>query len=560
MTIPHIKIAITFSLIAYSGSVFAQDKKEETKPAPAKGTLTEEIEVVRPYKPILAEAVKIRRSPDLNDTKPFRPVLSYTIMDKKLELNSNIKELQAQKLADERQAVLQNNYLKIGAGNFNTGLAEMYFNNGQDEALQAGLYLKHNSQRGNIEKQQFSNQQASVFGKSIRDQNSMSGKLSYDRKSSYFYGFDPAFSTVSTAADKQRFNLFEAEGELMNNYSEDTDLLNYAVKASGYVFNNIFDGRESTFALSGYLNKAFNSFSIGLGASTDFTSSKDSLYAIKNNILKANPFIKYQGNGFVLNLGLNLVQEFGSTSRLNILPAVSAEFPIAQEYATLFGGISGDVLKTTIRDLSNENFYLNKNVTLKNAVEKMNIYGGVKGNAGAGFGFKAMAYYKTIQDLPLFENDPFKVSRFNVVYDEGNSKLLGFQGEISIKASDFIDVSGKAEAVNYTLKTEQEAWFKPGFRLTSNLRARVTPKISFDAEVFFNGETKANTTVFTPLAENKIVTINSFVDMSAGAAYQINDKIGLHVRANNIFGTSYQQYLYYQKLGLNVFGGFNFSF
>ena len=560
MTIRYIKVALTISLLALSGSVLSQVKKEEPKQPPAKGTLTEEIEVVRPYKPILAEAVKIRRSPDLNDTKPFRPVLSYTILDKKLELNSNIKELQAQKLADEKQAILQNNYLKIGAGNFNTGLGELYFNTGQDEALQAGVYIKHNSQGGNIKKQQFSNQQVSLFGRSIRDQNILNGRITYDRKSTHFYGFNPDIAIPTADPGKQRFNLIEAEGELANNYSEDTNLFNYAAKASGYIFNNIFDGRETTFALSGYLNKQLSNFSIGLGTSADFTSSKDSLYAIKNNIFRVNPFVKYQGNGFILNLGLNVVQEFGTNSRLNVLPAVSAEFPIAEEYATLFGGLTGDVLKSSIKGFSNENLYLNKNAVLQNAIEKMNIYGGVKGNAGAGFGYKAMAYHKTIQDMPLFVNDPLKVNRFNVVYDNGNSKMLGFEGEINIKASDYIDLSGKAEVVNYNTKTEKEAWFKPGFRVTSNLRAKVTPKISFDAELLFNGETKAKTTVFTPIAEERIVALSSYIDMSAGAEYKFNNKIGLHIRANNIFGNTYQQYLYYQKLGLNIFGGFNFSF
>jgi len=278
MTIPYIKLAITGLFLAFSFPILAQEKKD----APAKGTLTEEIEVVRPYKPILAEAVKIRRSPDLNDAQPFRPVLNYTIIDKKLELNSNIKELQAQKLADEKQAVLQNNYLKIGAGNFNTGLGEIYLNTGQDEALQAGIFIKHNSQQGNINKQQFSHQQASLFGRSVRDQNNLSGRISYDRKSTFFYGFNPDLAIPSGDPAKQRFNLIEADGELVNNYSENTDLLNYAVKASGYIFNNIFYGRENTFALSGYANKELSNFTIGLGTSVDFTSSKDSFYTAVN--------------------------------------------------------------------------------------------------------------------------------------------------------------------------------------------------------------------------------------------------------------------------------------
>lgn len=552
----YIKSSLTFCLLTFAISALAQDPKKETE----KPVIAEEIEVVRPYKPILAEAVKIRRSPDLTDNKPFKPVLTYTILDKKLELNSNIKELQAQKLAAEAQATLLNNYVKIGVGNLNSGLGEVYLNTGQDEALQAGMFIKHLSQQGSINKQQFSEQEISGFGRSVGTSRTYAGKIGFNRRSTFFYGFNPELPAPTADPLKQRFNLVEAEGEMMSSYTEDPDIANYAVKANAYLFGNMDQGRENSFTLSGYVNRPLGNFQIGIGASAEYTGVKDSLYDIRNNLLRANPYIKYQGNGFQLNLGLNLVHEFGAESRLNILPAVSAEIPIAEDYAVLFAGLNGDVLKSTLKGLTDENPYLGKDYVIKNAVEKMNLYGGVKGNAGAGFGFKAMAYFKRIEDLPLFVNDPLRVSRFNVVYDEGVSDLLGFEGEISFKVSDFVDVSGKAEAASYKMATEQEAWFKPGLRLSSNVRAKLNQKLSLNAEFFLNGESNAKTTTFTPLPVEKHVLIESYADLSAGAEYKLNNKLGVYLQANNLFGKSYQQYLYYQKLGFNILGGFNYSF
>jgi hypothetical protein len=436
----------------------------------------------------------------------------------------------------------------------------VYINTGQDQALQAGMFIKHLAQQGSINKQQFSQQEISGFGRSIGVNRTYSGKIGYNRSSTFFYGYNPDLPTPTNDPIRQRFNLVEAEGEMLSNYSDDPDFANYAVKVNGYLFGNIDQGRENSVTLSGYVNRPLGNFQIGVGASADYTGVKDSLYNIRNNILRANPYIKYQGNGFLLNLGLNLVHEFGAESRFNVLPAVSAEVPIAEEYAVLFAGLTGDVLKSTLKGLADENPYLGKDYLIKNAVEKMNLFGGVKGNAGAGFGFKAMAFYKRIEDLPLFVNDPFRVSRFNVVYDKGVSDLLGFEGEISFKASDFIDISGKAEAVSYKMATEKEAWFKPGLRLSSNLRAKINQKLSFDTEIFFNGESNAKISTFTPLRLDKQVLIKSFADLSAGAEYRLNNKLGVYIRANNIFGKSYQQYLYYQKLGFNVLGGFNYSF
>ena len=60
---------------AISMSSLAQEKKDDKGQKPAAptppGGITEEIEVVRPYKPVLADAAKIRRSPDMNFKKTF---------------------------------------------------------------------------------------------------------------------------------------------------------------------------------------------------------------------------------------------------------------------------------------------------------------------------------------------------------------------------------------------------------------------------------------------------------------------------------------------------------
>lgn len=556
MNIPMFKYTLIACLCCFFSSAIAQEKKKEDQQNPQSGTLIEEIEVVRPYKPVLADAVKIRRNPDLSIEKPFKPVLTYTILDKKLDLNSNIKELQAQQMMDERQATLINNYVKIGAGSSGTALGEAYVNSGRDEALQAGAFFKHLSQQGSAEKQQFSDQELGIFGRSVADNYSLSGKLMYDRRSTFFYGFDPV-SSVPAAMDKQRFSTISAQGELMNNYSE-SSLFDYTAGINTYQFSNINDARESSVLLRGYINKKMNLLNFGLNASADFTSTKDLAYKIGNNLLKANPHVKLQGKGFELNLGINIVQEFGSDSRLNILPAVSAEVPIITDYAILFGGVNGDVLKTSLKDLASENPFMSKNIAIRNSVEKLNIFAGIKGNAGAEFGYKVSGYFKTVDDFQLFVNNITEINRFDVVYDNGKSNIFGLDGEINVKASDVLSISGKAQIFNYDLASEQEAWFKPTLRLVSNARAQVNQKLFLDAELLFQGDTYARVNAVGGGFTSR--DLKGFLDLSAGAEYRVNNKIGVYLRANNLLGQSYQKYLYYTNLGLTVFGGLNYSF
>jgi outer membrane cobalamin receptor len=492
----------------------------------------------------------------MNTVAAFKPVLTYIIIDKKLDLNTNIKELQAQKMADELPALLSNNYIKAGAGNFNTALGEIYISTGKDEALQAGAFVKHLSQKGSMELQQFSKQEFGLFGRSITDDYALSGKLIYDRNASNFYGFDP-LTAVAADMSKLRFSTIGGEAELVSNYSKNSSF-NYFANINAYQFSNLEEARESSFLLRGSLNKEVKQTNFGVNTSIDLTSTKDQSYQFSNNILRANPYIKLKAKGFNLDLGANIVQEFGTQSRLNIFPAVFAELPIIQGYATIFAGVNGDVLKTNLRDLAFENPYLNKNIAIKNSLEKMNIYGGVKGNASAEFGYKIMAWYKTIDDLQLFVNSQSLTNRFETVYDNGESNILGFEGEINVKASEFLNLNGKAQLLNYTLATEKEAWFKPSLRLMSNAKFQINRKVIIDAEVLFQDNVYARVNGTPGTFASK--SIDGFIDLSAGAEYKVNSKIGVYIRANNLIGQQYQRFLYYPRLGMNILGGVNYAF
>ena len=557
MNIPTFKYTLIVSLFFLSVTAQSQDKKNENTTGTQSANITEEIEVIRPYKPVLADAVKIRRNPDMNSAKAFKPVLSYSVIDKKLNLNSNIKELQAQKMADERLSILSNNYIKVGAGNFNTAQAEAYFNSGRDAALQTGAYFKHLSQQGNLEKQEFSNQELGIFGKSVADSYSISGNLSYDRRSTFFYGFVPS-SNASIDKSKQGFSTIAAEAEIMNNYSQ-SSTFNYVASINAYQFSNIEDARESSILLKGYFNKEISLFNVGVNTSADFTSTKDATYNLGNNILRANPYVNLKGKGYDLILGANIVQEFGANSRLNIFPSVSAEIPLIPEYAIVFAGLNGDVLKTSIRDLALENPFLNKNLAIKNSLESINVQAGVKGNVGAEFGYKIMGYYKNIDDMQLLVNNQTIVNRFDVIYDNGTSTIFGLEGELNVKASDVFSIGGKAQIFKYDLANQTHAWFKPTVRLISNARAQVNQKLFLDTELLFQGETfaRVNTTAGSGFSSS---TLKGFIDLSVGAEYKVHNKIGVYLRANNLTGQSYQRYLYYPKMGLNLLGGANYSF
>src|SRR5690606_9317497 len=137
---------------------------QQTDPVPDKPVTIDSFDVVRDYRPLLADAVKIRRSPDMTNKRSYMPKLSYgNVADKKLDINTGLKELNIQETPFTTYGDPTSNYVKFGLGNFNTILGEGYFAYDAYEDLRVGGFVKHLSQKGSLEAQKFSKQEIGVF-------------------------------------------------------------------------------------------------------------------------------------------------------------------------------------------------------------------------------------------------------------------------------------------------------------------------------------------------------------------------------------------------------------
>jgi hypothetical protein len=554
-------------LTACSFGLKAQDTKTTEKKTDEKA-VTEEIEVVRPYKPVLAEAVKLRRSPDLNDVKIYKAKFNYSLTDRKLELNSDINKLQAQQVADEKRQEFINNYVKGGFGTAKTIFGEAYINIGDDPGLQAGAFFQHFSQAGKLNKQQSDQQKLSAFGRTINDMYTLSGRVNFQRHGLYFYGLDENNPTLNPNPQKQVLNFFEAEGEIVNKFNDDPDALSYAAKINGYVWSDRYNATENSIVLNGYLNKRISSFNLGLSTSAEFGSTKDSLTSVGNNLFKLNPYIRLQANGVKINAGINFVQEFGAFSSTRIFPSVTADFTLIPEYLQIFGEVKGDVNRNSLKQFTDENPFLNSNINIKNSVEKLSISGGIKGTGGPGFGYKARFYHKKIEDMPLFVNNFNQFNKFDVIYDFGSMKLIGLEGELSVQVSDALKWTGKVNFDDYSPASETQSWYKPLLRVSSDLWFNVTKQLTLTGSVVIQDDSKAKVYNSAPAnpyfipdpTQESVVTVKGFVDLGAGANYKINNKFSAFIKVNNLLNSTYSRYLYYETIGLNAFGGISYSF
>ncbi|MEO6632273.1 MAG: hypothetical protein ABIN13_11140, partial [Mucilaginibacter sp.] len=496
------------------------------------------------------------------DKTPFKAPLVYIPIDKRLELNTSIKPLEAMKRPAEQDSVPTNNYVKVGLGSLKTTYGEAYFANGRDNALQVGGYLKHFAQNGNLYKQNSAKEEAGVFGKSIGELNSISGRITYDYNSNYFYGFSQFNPPVTTQDNKQHFSTIGAEAELAKNYKDVENDFTYALKLKGYIFSNAYQARESNLVLSGFFNQTIKQFYAGLAASLDLSTQKDSLYDNNNSLVRLNPYIKFQGDNYKIDAGVNIVDQFGFKSAFYIFPSARAELQVIPKYVRIFVEAKGDVNKTSLHDFAMANPFIGQNIEIRNSVDQLDIAAGIKGTIAPGLGFKFTVFRNEIKNMPLFVSD-FNLAtgynRFKVIYDGGRSRVNGLNGEIDYKASEDVDIFARVEFKDYQMATVTEPWNLPKFVFKGGTVFKIDNKISISGTVMYRGA------VMDPLqvtlgTVTRPISIDGFVDVSGAVDYKINNRFSVFVHVNNILNANSQRWVYYPDYGFNIFGGVGYTF
>ncbi|MBV8389279.1 MAG: TonB-dependent receptor [Mucilaginibacter sp.] len=539
------------------------------------GGLSEEVVVTTAYKPVLADAVKIRRNPDLEDKTPFKAPLTYFPLDKRLERNTDIRQLEAMQMPKEEDSIPSNNYARIGVGNLKTTFGEVYINNGQDQVMQVGGFARHISQSGSIPKQNEIRDEAAVFIKGIADDNDITARIGYNRRGTYFYGFDPYNPPKAYNPLQQHFNTITGAVEVAKKFKDEQNAFTYAAKIDGYLWNNAFATKENNIVLSGFINETVNQFYAGLGGSLDISSQKDSAYSISNNLVRLNPYLKFQGDNYKIDAGLNLVRGFGVTTKAYIFPAAKLEFQVIPKYVRLFAEVKGDVNKTSLRDLSEENPFIENNLRIQNSVtglggspilnsvDRLDLAAGLKGTVAPGVGFKVTVFRNRVKNMPLLllDSNTYNHNQFGIVYDNGTATITGINGELDVKASDAVSIFGRVEYKDYKMASEAEPWNLPKFKLTAGTQLHITKQLSINGTFLFRGDAYDRTMPVTTsvggvtTTHYNLVPISSFADLSGGVEYKINNIFSIFGQVNNILNSNPQIWRNYQAYGFNVFGG-----
>jgi outer membrane receptor for ferrienterochelin and colicin len=249
---------------------------------------------------------------------------------------------------------------------------------------------------------------------------------------------------------------------------------------------------------------------------------------------------------------------------------------VIPKYVRLFAEVKGDVNKTSLRDLSEQNPFLENNLQIQNSVagldhspiqnsvDRLDVAAGIKGTVAPGVGFKFTVFRNKVKNMPLLVSDTLTVNhnQFGIVYDNGTATITGVNGELDVKVSDAVNVFGRFEYKDYKMASEVEPWNLPKFTLTAGTQLHITKQLSINGTLLFRGTAYDRTTPV--IATNpgggttttfNLVEIKSFADLSGGVEYKINNTFSIFGQVNNILNSNPQVWRNYQAYGFNIFGG-----
>jgi hypothetical protein len=532
-------LLILASVVAIVGS--AQDS--------ARG---KEVNVTSQFKPTLKDAAKINfnASPPAADTT--RPKLQYSIPNQNLALGFQPGSLKPLALEVDSGGRWGNeSYVKLGYGNFNTPFLQAGVSFGDGKNVGLNVYAKHNSSKGDIPHQEYSNSEveANAFFKSAKN---LEWNVRFGGQQDNYnkYGFLPR--TLVFPEDSIQVKYQTWRGRINFHNINRTDLgLSYSPEIKIDAFNDQLHNSESNTYLNIPLQKTLgSSVEVDVAATANLSrynrSGKDGM---ANNYIYFSPSVLFKKENLDVSAGIRPSWDNG---HFQLLPNFLFDFKTANYPFSFQVGWTAYYRNSGFQYQAN----LNPWIWAPSAVNNTKIeerFLGMKGSIGDHFNFSAKAALNIFDNQPLFVNDTASGKSFRT-FNEPELKQYSIGGELGYTVGEKFSLISNLSLNGFHLQDNAKAWGLLPLEWKTTLRAEVLKDLYLNTGLYiFDGPwslTKQGKTNNLPMA----------TDLSAGLEFKVYKNIKLWMQFNNIFNKEYQRWNQYPVYGFNFLGGIVFSF
>ena len=507
----------------------------------------EEIDIVKPYQPLLADAVKISFEATLPEADSSTENYQYLIQPKLFSLPYTPPKLKAVAMVKEPTTPLQNQYIKIGGGTQFTRLAEISLHNGRDKESSYGALIHFLAMNGGYDYQQFDDATVNLFGKKIFKNNELSGNIDFSHRNFYFYGLAHSDSVISKNDLKQTFTGFGLNGSLAQ-FRKQKNGFDYRVDGS-YKFFSSRNAHESNAGLSAAFSKSFYKIH---SAHLDFAMQYDDMKDDSTHtayIVSPSLYYKLTQKNFYIVAGIASSIDDGG---FHIYPWFDSEKSIVGSIVIFYAGWKGWMKSNFLQEMSESNNFLANNPNLQRS-RMEDRYTGIRGSYGNHFSYNLRFGQVIERNAPLFINDSSDRSKFRIVYDSKIS-AFNFHSELGWKSTEKFQSHLMLDYHENETESEKYAWHVPALMVTLDANYQIGKKLTLKGEIFSWSNSKAK------INYNSTVTNAGTFDLNFAVAFHISSSVSAFANFNNILNKHWSRYYGYPGFGFNGVAGFSWGF
>lgn len=520
----------------------------------AQSLKSEEVDIVKPYQPTLAEALKIKYLPDLPKFTVNKPSFEYQIPPKLLNLKYHSPNLSPVAVGTEKYNDLTKMAISLGGGNRNTSYANINYHNQFSAKSKSAYGITFNNISSNSNKlanQRFNKRDINAYTVHNLKLGDFSTYLGLNSHDVYFYGYDHTVETYSKNQASQNFLNFTSGLKFDKKKFNDLD---YKASLDFNYLINKFNATDMNINFKSWMTKLlFNTDSIDqhklnvdFGVKTN--NYKDSIQT-NRFMVKINPKYVYDSKDWYLSAGVDFTTTNG---KAYIFPDFVAERTLIKKKLIFHNGWRGYLDFNTLTSMSNLNPFLASNVSLQNTRYE-NIYSGFKGLITTQFGYNVNFSRTIIRNAPLLVNDTNDMRKFIIIYDPVLT-VNNLHLEFTYKRFDKLQLMLTADYFDYTLKKEAKAWHKPSGKINFSTIYNLGNKINIRAEIYFVDR------IPVKLANAQTLYIKGTTDINLHINYSYSSNISIFLNLNNLASVKWERWYHYKTYGFNGLFGLKLKF
>jgi hypothetical protein len=505
------------------------------------------------FQPTIKDAVKFSDLPEISDNVKRITNLTYQISSVPVSPKYEVQPIAPAKMKDEPLNRLYHSLLKVGYNPFyNMPYGEAWLGNTRSRESNYGIHLRHLSSSATLDNAGFSGfaeNHADLNGKKFYKKHTLAGSLGLGRNDLHYYGYDPALNSLTREFTRQSYTLIEPR-VMFTSHHADSSHMNNHVELGYYNLRNLHREAENNVRLDGTASLFINREKLNVRLVTDYYNHKQADDTLNNLIVSLSPSFEAGGRKWKADVGLTgTLDNWHSGTRFYFYPLINVHYDVYQNYVIPYAGVTGGLIKNSLRRLSNQNPFVDTTLDYVNTNKKFDIFGGLRGNLSSKTSYDARVSYANYQNMHFFVTDysgNALYNRFDVVYD--NATVLNIAGELRYQLREKFNVSVRGNYYMYTTDTLTRAYHKPDYDAAVTAVYNLKSKFIVRSEIYLMGDQWAlarSGDVLTPRQ------IPAWVDLNLELEYRYSKMLGFFVRANNL---SNQRYFRWERYPMQQFG------